>query len=98
MGLVFAEIDAKGETAKTVQSDIMRYWLEEGTELELAREAKYERLSDLVDDIDEVIKALRTCTTEQQMEAVIAVVDQQISARLSFERVLEWLKQKLSVT
>jgi PHP family Zn ribbon phosphoesterase len=63
--LIFAEIDKKDSSEKTVDSDILRYWLEEGTELELTKEAKYERLSDLVDDIDEVIKVMRNCSTEQ---------------------------------
>ena len=94
MSLIFAQIDSK-ESGKTVESDILRYWLEEGTELELTKESTYERLSDLVDDIDEVIKILKSCNSSQQINDVIKVVDDRISSKISFERILTWLNDKL---
>jgi hypothetical protein len=57
-----------------VESEILRYWLEEGTELELTKDEKYERLNDLVEDVDEVIKIVRNCFQIQEIDDVIQVV------------------------
>lgn len=57
-----------------MESEILRYWLEEGTELELTKDEKYERLNDLVEDVDEVIKIVRNCFQIQEIDDVIQVV------------------------
>ena len=94
--MIFNELDKSEETAtKSVQSDILRYWLEEGTELELTQDEKYERLSNLVDDIDEVIKALRNCMSLAQIEEVTKTVEERISRKLNFERIEAVAKQRI---
>jgi len=67
----------------------LRYWLEEGTELDLDKDPKYERLNDYVEDIDEVIKVMRNCANDGQIEEVLKLAEEAISARLNFDRLVE---------
>ncbi len=46
-----------------VNSEQVRYWLEEGQELEVVNDAKYEKLNEIVEDIDNINKVLRLCNT-----------------------------------
>lgn len=47
-----------------VQSDLLRYWLEEAQELELLKDEKYDKLNDMVEDIDRVVRAMHNCASE----------------------------------
>jgi len=53
-----------------LSSEQVRYWLEEGQELEVVNDAKYERLNELVEDIDNVSRALRMCSTVQEVDQI----------------------------
>ena len=46
-----------------VNSEQVRFWLEEGQELEVVNDAKYEKLNEIVEDIDNINKVLRLCNT-----------------------------------
>ena len=44
-----------------VNSEEVRWWLEEGQELELVNDSKYEKLNEIVDDIEAIQRALKMC-------------------------------------
>jgi hypothetical protein len=51
-----------------LNAEQIRYWLEEGQELEMVNDAKYEKLNDLVEDLDNIARALRLCVTVQEVD------------------------------
>lgn len=55
-----------------VNCEVVRSWLEEGQELEIVTDQKYEALTEIVDDIDSVCQALRYCNTEEEVDLVWA--------------------------
>lgn len=61
-----------------INCEQIRLWLEEGQELEIVKVLKYERLSEIVEDIDNITKALRACNSLLDFE----VIDRQENAGL----------------
>jgi hypothetical protein len=58
---ILAENSVPNDTR--VNSEQVRFWLEEGQELEVVNDAKYEKLNEIVEDIDNINKVLRLCNT-----------------------------------
>lgn len=56
--------------ATRLNCEQVRYWLEEGQELEVVNDSKYERLNDLVEDLDNIARALRMCVTVQEVDQI----------------------------
>ena len=49
-----------------ISCDTLKFWLEEAHSLELVeKESKFVQLNELVDDIENVIKAIRACTSRE---------------------------------
>ena len=48
----------------------VKYWLEEGQDLEVVNDQKYEKLNEVVEDIENVGRALRMCTTIQEIDQI----------------------------
>ena len=57
---------ARLEEEDVISCDMPKYWLEEAQALDLLeKELKFQTLSDLCDDVDNVIKAIRACHTKE---------------------------------
>ena len=55
-----------------VKSEQVRHWLEEGQELEVVRDKKYEQLSEVVNDLDFIVRATRMCSTTDEVDLIEA--------------------------
>jgi hypothetical protein len=51
-----------------VNSEQVRLWLEEGQDLEVVNDAKYEKLNEVVEDIENINRVLRMCNTVQEVD------------------------------
>lgn len=55
-----------------VKSEQVRHWLEEGQELEVVRDKKYEELSEVVNDLDFIVRATRMCSKTDEVDLIEA--------------------------
>ena len=51
-------------------SEKIRFWLEEGQELELATDPKYDKLTEVVEDIDNIARSLKLCATQDEIDQI----------------------------
>ena len=58
----------EAQTDTRINAELVRFWLEEGQELEVVNDAKYEKLNEVVEDIDNINRALRMCVTVQEID------------------------------
>ena len=65
MTLLFSE-----DKSARVPAENLRIWLEEGQELEVVSDPKYEKLSEAVEDLDNVARALKMCATVQEVDSL----------------------------
>jgi hypothetical protein len=61
---------SESKPSTRVHAEFIRYWLEEGQELEVVNDAKYEKLNEVVEDIDNINKTLRMCVTVQEVDQI----------------------------
>ncbi|TNV84393.1 hypothetical protein FGO68_gene805 [Halteria grandinella] len=54
--------------SERISCELVRFWLEEGQELEVVNDQKYEQLSELVEDLDHISRALKMCNTIQEVD------------------------------
>ena len=76
-----------------VNSEQVRYWLEEGQELEVVNDAKYEKLNELVEDIDNINRVLRLCNTVQEVDQLDK---QENRGLIDFTHLVNAAKQRIS--
>jgi hypothetical protein len=53
-----------------ISSEAVRYWLEEGQELEIVNDQKYEKLNEVVEDLDQINRALKMCCSVEEVELI----------------------------
>lgn len=69
IALLLKELLNKSRTQTfRISSEQIRYWLEEGQELEVVNDAKYEKINEVVEDIDNITRALKMCSTIQEVD------------------------------
>jgi len=80
-------------SAGLLQSESLRYWLEEAQDLELSKDEKCERLNEMVEDLDNSIKAMRQCTSMAHMDKIIEFAKIKISEKLCFKHIRSELQK-----
>ncbi|CDW76908.1 UNKNOWN [Stylonychia lemnae] len=53
-----------------LSTEQIKYWLEEGQELEVVNDIKYEKLNEVVEDIDHIMRALKMCATVEEVDKI----------------------------
>lgn len=82
------------EGEEEISCDTPKYWLDEAQALELGDDkdsdnetnAKIARLSDLVDDLDLVLRTCRICSTKDQLISIIKYAQDKVAPRLCYRR------------
>ena len=77
--------------------DNPKYWLEEADVLDVRdKDEKFQQLSELVDDIDDWIKAMRACYTREQYADVLKFAETELAPRLCFRRLTNEFEDRIS--
>ncbi len=83
----------KASDGEQQHSDYLRYWIEEAQELALTKDAKFDVVSDMDDRADCIIKALKQCANQQDVELILKKA-QEVCPLLKFDRVVQEVSDK----
>lgn len=84
--------EGQAEIPERVNADHLRQWLEDGNELELVNDKKFEKLNETVDDLDWINRALKMCITQEEVDLLEkqenqGLIDISLMVRLAKERI-----------